>query len=61
MRLCIAFESAMRPGPNAEKTGGDEYQSCTTEISLFLGVPVQKINHCKVYVIVNVPTPTNKE
>lgn len=46
---------------NAEKRGGDEYQSGTTEIFLFLGVPIQKVNHCKVYAITSMPAPTNKK
>lgn len=46
---------------NAEKRTGDEYQSCTTERSLFLGVPVQKVNHYKVYAIANMPAVWNKE
>lgn len=51
----------MIPRQMLKKRGGDEYQSSTTEISLFLGVPIQKVNHCKVYAIASMPAPTNKK
>jgi len=56
-----SFRKSYDTWSDAEKMGGDEHQSCTSDFSLFLGVPIQEANHYKVYGIANMPAPTNKE